>query len=53
VADPGDDPIVWAAFAGGADYLLTWDAALLALGAYRGTRIARPEDFPRALDEMR
>ncbi len=53
VADPDDNPIVWAAFAGGADYLLTWDAALLALGTYRGTRIVRPEDFLRQLGETR
>jgi putative PIN family toxin of toxin-antitoxin system len=53
VADPDDDPIVWAAFAGGADYLLTWDGALLELGAYRGTRIVRPEEFLKKLGATR
>ena len=44
--DPKDDPIVAAAVAAKADYLVTGDRAhLLPIGEYQGTRIISPREF--------
>ena len=44
--DPKDDPIVAAAVAAKADYLITADRAhLLPLGEYQGIRIISPREF--------
>jgi uncharacterized protein len=48
--DPKDDPIVAAAVAVKAGYLVTGDRAhLLPLGEYRGVRIVSPRAFPDIL----
>lgn len=44
--DPKDDPIIAAAVAVKADYLITGDRAhLLPMGEYEGTRIISPREF--------
>jgi predicted nucleic acid-binding protein len=53
VEDPDDDPYLWAAFAGSATHLVTWDEAVLALKHYRGTQIVSPEAFYRLLLRLR
>ena len=45
VRDPNDDVIVAAAVKARADYLVTRDKDLLALGAYQGIRMITPEAF--------
>ena len=44
-ADPDDDPFVLCAAAGGADYLVTADRHLLALGDYQGIPIVAISEF--------
>lgn len=44
-ADPDDDMIVAAALEGRADYLVTGDRQLLAVGQYQGIRIVTPRAF--------
>jgi putative PIN family toxin of toxin-antitoxin system len=41
--DPKDDPFLWAAYAGRADLLLSYDPDLLEVKSYRGTSIMKPE----------
>ena len=43
--DPDDIPILGTAVAGQADFLITVDRDLLALGTFRDTEILRPRDF--------
>ena len=43
--DPKDLPVLGTAVAGQAEYLVTVDKDLLALGEFRGTQIVRPGDF--------
>jgi uncharacterized protein len=43
--DPWDDPIVATAVAARADYLVTGDRHLLALGAYAGIRVLTPREL--------
>lgn len=45
VRDPNDDMIVACAVAAGADYIVTRDKDLLALGAYDGIAMIKPEAF--------
>jgi len=44
-ADPSDDIYVLAAIEGKADYIVSGDAHLLALGAYDRIRIVSPKEF--------
>lgn len=50
--DPNDSPILQAALAGGADYLVTNDRHLLALDPYEGLRIIRISDYGRLLTDQ-
>lgn len=43
--DPSDDTILACAVAGKADYIVSGDEHLLALGEYRGIKILTPRDF--------
>ena len=45
VRDPNDDMIVACAVAAGADYIVTRDKDLLALGEYDGIAMIKPEAF--------
>jgi predicted nucleic acid-binding protein len=47
--DPDDDAVLACSFDGRADYVVTGDQHLLALGAVRGIRIVRPRQFLDAL----
>ena len=47
---PEDDLILATAISGNADYLVTGDRQLLALGSYGGVRIVTPRDFLAILD---
>ncbi len=47
--DPADSPILRAALAAGADYLVTNDAHLLALDPYEGLRIVSMDRYYRML----
>lgn len=47
---PEDDLVLATAVAGAADYLVTGDRRLLALGEYQGTRIVSPAEFLALLD---
>jgi len=47
--DPADSPILQAALAAGADYLVTNDAHLLALHPYEGLRIVSLSDYYQLL----
>lgn len=49
--DPDDDKFLSCAVEGRADYLVTGDDDLLALGDYRGIRIVTPRQFIQLLDE--
>ena len=44
-ADPGDNRILECAVAAGSDVIVTGDAHLLQLGAYRGIKIMKVADF--------
>ena len=50
-ADPDDSPILQAALAAGADYLVTNDTDLLALSGYEGLRILSMSDYYRLLED--
>jgi putative PIN family toxin of toxin-antitoxin system len=45
VDDPDDDRIIECALAGGSEYILTNDKALLRVGEYEGIKIMRTADF--------
>jgi len=47
---PADDLVLAAALNSNADYLVTGDRALLALGTFEGTRIVSAADFIAMLD---
>jgi putative PIN family toxin of toxin-antitoxin system len=47
--DPNDDPIVQTALSAGADYLITADAELLALGQVEAVRVIPPSEFEQLL----
>jgi predicted nucleic acid-binding protein len=49
-ADPGDDKYVVAALEGRADFIVSGDRHLLALGEYEDVRIVAPADFLEILD---
>jgi putative PIN family toxin of toxin-antitoxin system len=49
--DPDDSPILQAALAAGADYLVTNDTVLLALSGYEGLRILSMSDYYRLLQD--
>ena len=49
--DPDDSPILQAALAAGADYLVTNEAHLLALNPYEGLRIISMSDYFRLLQD--
>lgn len=49
--DPDDSPILQAALAAGADYLVTNDTDLLALAGYEGLRILSMSDYYRLLED--
>lgn len=49
--DPNDDYILAAAQAGHADYIVTADKDLLVLGEHKGTRIIRPAELRRLLQD--
>jgi putative PIN family toxin of toxin-antitoxin system len=49
--DPDDSPILQAALAAGADFLVTNDADLLALSPYEGLRILSMSDYYRLLQD--
>jgi putative PIN family toxin of toxin-antitoxin system len=50
--DPDDSPILRAALACGADYLVTNDRHLLELDPYEGVRILTMDDYIRLLEEL-
>ncbi|MDQ2806096.1 MAG: putative toxin-antitoxin system toxin component, PIN family [Chloroflexota bacterium] len=50
LADPDDDVFIACAVAGGADYIVSGDKHLLALGQYAGISIVNPRTF---LDQIR
>lgn len=52
-ADPGDDMVVAAAFAGRAGFVVTLDRHLLGLGGLPGLQVLRPGDFLRVLRTQR
>lgn len=45
VDDPDDDKVIECALAGGSDYIITEDNALLRVGQYEGIKILRAADF--------
>lgn len=47
--DPEDDAVIATAVEGHAEYLVTGDRALLALGVHRGVRMVTPRDFVQLL----
>lgn len=49
--DPDDDFLLALGKAGGADYIVSGDQHLLALGDHHGIRIVSPGDFRRILEE--
>ena len=49
-ADPDDDPVLGTATAGQADYVVTGDRHLLAIGTFRGIPIVTPAQFLALLD---
>jgi putative PIN family toxin of toxin-antitoxin system len=49
VRDSGDDHILAAAVAAGADFIVTGDNDLLSLGTFQGIRIIRPSAFIQLL----
>ena len=49
--DPGDSPILQAALAAGADFLVTNDTDLLSLSPYEGLRILSMTDYYRLLQD--
>lgn len=51
--DPDDSPILQAALAAGADFLITNDTDLLSLSPYEGLRILSMSDYYRLLQDSR
>lgn len=49
--DPEDNPILACGVDGEADYIVTGDPHLLALGTFRGIRIVRPAQFLQVLKQ--
>jgi putative PIN family toxin of toxin-antitoxin system len=49
-SDPADNRVLEAAVAGNADYIVTGDGALLALGEYEGVEIVTPAMFIAILE---
>jgi len=49
-ADSDDTAFLECAVAGGANYLVSGDDDLLAIGEYRGVRILTPDEFLRGVD---
>lgn len=49
---PEDDLILATAVSGAADYLVTGDRALQALGSYRGVEVVSPRQFLNVLDDQ-
>ena len=49
--DPNDSPILQAALAAGADFLVTNDTDLLSLSPYKGLRILSMSDYYRLLQD--
>ena len=47
--DPSDDKFFAAAVGGGAEYLVSGDHEVLAVGSYQGVRVVQPEAFIRIL----
>jgi len=50
-SDPADNRVLEAAVAGGAEYIVSGDQALLELGAFEGIRIVTPARFTAILAE--
>lgn len=50
--DPKDDPVVACAREGEADYIVSGDQDLLALGRYEGIRMATPRGFAEILKSL-
>lgn len=50
--DPGDDKLLACATEGKADFIVTGDKALQALGYYRDIKIISPEAFVKALNSL-
>ena len=50
VADPDDDHVLAAAISSSAEYLVTGDRELQALGTYQGVHIVSPREFLTILD---
>lgn len=50
VADPNDDPIIDLAVSAQAQYLVTGDKRILAVGEYQGVKIVMARDFFDSLD---
>lgn len=48
-SDPADDKFLAAAVGGGAEYLVSGDHEVLAVGSYQGVRVVQPEAFVRIL----
>jgi len=51
-SDPDDDKFLACAVEGGADYLVTGDHGLLALGEYEGVQIVSPTAFVQIVDSL-
>jgi predicted nucleic acid-binding protein len=49
---PEDDLILAAAVSAQADYLVTGDARLQALGSYQGVKIVTPREFVQILEQQ-
>ncbi|HWV35412.1 MAG TPA: putative toxin-antitoxin system toxin component, PIN family [Thermomicrobiales bacterium] len=49
--DAEDDLVLGTAVAANAEYLVTGDKGLLAIGSYRGVRIVTAEDFLRVVEQ--
>jgi putative PIN family toxin of toxin-antitoxin system len=51
--DPKDDKYFWCALAGHADYIVSEDEDILAVGEYHGIRTVRAAEFLRILDRTK
>lgn len=52
IADPKDNPYLWAAFVGGASHVVTKDREILAVKHYRGAQVIDPVSFLRELRRL-